>query len=141
MASEKEDELVVRLLEKIDEKQDAQSEHLTALRIDVSEQKAAFEAHLKQDEVMYRKISDMDEKLGEYNKHLAVHIAGVQELRKINQTLKEEFLSSNKNIEDRLEKVEEPGKLLTIIKKVVVKIGEISIAIAAIYGLIKIFIK
>lgn len=141
MAENKDDKLIVRLLEKIDEKQDLQSEHLTALRIEMSEQKVAFQAHLKQDEGMYKKISNMDEKLGEYNQHLAVHIAGVQELRKMNQALKEEFTNKSKQIETRLEKVEEPTKLLAVSKKVIVKIGEICVALAAIYGLIKVFIN
>ncbi len=137
MSDSKKDALIIQLLEKIDEKQDQQSEQLTEIRIQAAEQKSALEAHAKQDEVMYGHLREIDSRLEEYNSQLATHIAGVQELRKMNTILKQDLDDRTDYIGKRIDKLEEPRKLVGVAKKIVVEIGAVAVATSAIWAFLK----
>lgn len=135
--SDRDNDLIVKLLEIINEKQDAQNDKLEKLQISVGEQAALFQAHQKQDEAMYNQLQDVDKKLAEYNHQLELHIAGVEELRRLNDSVKAEAKSDISKLETRITKLEVPRKFAGVLKVIFIELGKLAIAGAAIYAFIK----
>lgn len=95
-------------LERLHDKQDAQTEKLTSLEISISKQQFALEAYMKQSDRMAEELGKMNDNMSIYNAELKVHIAGVIELKEQNRLMREDIKLRSADVESRLIVVEKP---------------------------------
>lgn len=123
-----------KLLNKIDEKQDKQSEQLAALGEAMNNQKETTDRHTNE-------MKDTNEKLFEYNKQLEIHILGVQELQKANELYQSDLKLKEIEMLNRMAIAEKPMIWLQNFAKAVLWVGGFIGAIMAIIEAIKFVAK
>jgi ABC-type transport system involved in cytochrome bd biosynthesis fused ATPase/permease subunit len=99
--------------DKLDEKLDRLVEATHELDKNVAIMSNTLSEHVKQDQIDLERLNDslhsIDNRLGEYNTQLDIHIAGVLELRKLVQAVREENDIKLKDLELRIKEAEKPA--------------------------------
>lgn len=135
--------LIAKYLERIEEGQEKLNEAYHGLDKQIEILSSRFADHLEQDNLNLERInqglSNINDRLVEYNNSLDVHIAGVVELRKMNEIfskqLEVQIKTFNKQLEvqsQRISKIEEPFNWAEKTKKYIVWLGAIAAAVSAI---------
>lgn len=135
---------VNKSLSMLHDKQDAQTESLNDVKVELAKQQTLLGVYSKESEKTAVQLSNINEKLQEYNHQLKVHIEGVQEIKKQNALIRQEIAIKDqqlqlqlKPLEARLAEVEKPFKWMSLSKQGIVKISVVCGAIAGIIGLLK----
>jgi hypothetical protein len=131
------EDIILSLLRSIDQKQDEQSNQLIELKMTLVQHQANFKEHLVSDQLMAKDLSEISEHLEMYNQELIKHIAGVEQLKILNQSIKTEFDNRHKSLDARLKEIEAPRDFVKTAVALTVKIAGIAGAIAAAYVAIK----
>jgi DNA repair exonuclease SbcCD ATPase subunit len=129
--------LIAKYLERIEEGQEKLNEAYHGLDKQIEILSSRFADHLEQDNLNLERISaglsNINERLQEYNTSLEIHIAGVNELRKMN-----EILSTRVEQEARrVSKLEEPFKWAEKTKKYAIWLAAIATAVTSVTAAIK----
>jgi len=142
------DDKIARRLEELDKKNDNISNNLDRLIDEMTEHRSILVRHIEEDSKLYKSFSEIQSHMSEnnlkldyYNHQLELHIAGVTELKKNNELLREYIDIKNKDIESRLLKIEKPLEWFGDIKHISLWITSIGGAGIMIFSLIKYLIK
>jgi len=126
--------------DKLDEKLDRLVEATHELDKNVAIMSNTLSEHVKQDQIDLERLNDslhsIDNRLGEYNTQLDIHIAGVLELRKLVQAVREENDIKLKDLELRIKEAEKPAIVAKGILWLVGAATAIALLISKLQGLL-----
>ncbi len=126
--------------DKLDEKLDRLVEVTHELDKNVAIMANTLSEHVKQDQIDLERLNDslhsIDNRLGEYNTQLDIHIAGVLELRKLVQAVREENDIKLKDLELRIKEAEKPAIVAKGILWLVGAATAIALLISKLQGLL-----
>lgn len=123
-------------LDRLHEKQDAQTEKISALEVTSARQEATLDSYTRQSDRMASELSKLNENMAVYNAELKVHIAGVIELKEMNRLMRIENDQRQALMEARMKQAEKPIGWFTAAKNGLKWAAPIFGAVAAIAGLI-----
>jgi uncharacterized coiled-coil protein SlyX len=95
-------------LDRLHEKQDQQTEKISALEVTVAKQEVNMDSYMRQSDRMAAELAKLNENMAVYNAELKTHIAGVLELKEMNRLTKEEIKQRDIIINERLIIAEKP---------------------------------
>lgn len=95
-------------LERLHDKQDTQTEKISALEVSSAKQEAALATYMKQSDRMAGELSKLNENMAVYNAELKVHIAGVIELKEMNRLMRIENTQRETLMDARMTQAEKP---------------------------------